>query len=326
MRIKNFLLLAILLASCSYLRAENGKLIGNLKFNKSWENRIFLSYIPTFEDMFSMSNQMIIAEAVIDSLGNFEFELGFIPEETRLFRLHIVKKGDAKTTLIIGGVDENHWFFIANRNSHINIKTVNSGAPFRNIQIYDAEENEDFQKVTDLVFTSDSIASVSGAAKRKFVEDRLFETLQLIADSSTHPLVSLYAIYNSDVDSNLDENKQFYSQYLDKWEGRSDPYYEAFRAKIPASIQSGNTIKYVFLAIVLLLIGFVIGRFSLSTNKRIKKLSVQERKVYELLRQGATNQEISDQYNIGLSTVKSHVSSILSKLNVKSRKEIMNLK
>jgi DNA-binding NarL/FixJ family response regulator len=40
---------------------------------------------------------------------------------------------------------------------------------------------------------------------------------------------------------------------------------------------------------------------------------------------GKSNKEISDELNIGLSTVKSHVNRIYSKLEIKSRKDILNL-
>jgi len=42
---------------------------GNLYFDDSWDSIIYLSYIPTYGDMYFMSNDMIIAETVIDSLG-----------------------------------------------------------------------------------------------------------------------------------------------------------------------------------------------------------------------------------------------------------------
>ncbi|CAN0606043.1 unnamed protein product, partial [Ectocarpus sp. 12 AP-2014] len=62
------------------------------------------------------------------------------------------------------------------------------------------------------------------------------------------------------------------------------------------------------------------------SSKLLKSLSIQERKIYSLLKEGKSNKEISEEYNIGVSTVKSHVSSIYTKLSVKSRKEIINFK
>jgi DNA-binding CsgD family transcriptional regulator len=41
--------------------------------------------------------------------------------------------------------------------------------------------------------------------------------------------------------------------------------------------------------------------------------------------EGKSNKEISDILLIGLSTVKSHVNSIYSKLGINSRKDVLNL-
>ena len=69
-------------------------------------------------------------------------------------------------------------------------------------------------------------------------------------------------------------------------------------------------------------LAFIIYRKK-ETVSSIAELSVQERKIYKLLEEGLSNKEISEAHNIGVNTVKSHVSSILSKLKMKSRKEIM---
>ena len=74
-----------------------------------------------------------------------------------------------------------------------------------------------------------------------------------------------------------------------------------------------------------MILGFGLGKWGAAKNRRLKTLSVQERKIFEMLKQGATNKEISEAFNIGISTVKTHVSSILTKLNMKSRKEVMDL-
>lgn len=50
-----------------------------------------------------------------------------------------------------------------------------------------------------------------------------------------------------------------------------------------------------------------------------ESLTRRERQVLDLIASGLTNQEIADQLLVGLSTVKSHVSNILSKLQVPTR-------
>ena len=56
-------------------------------------------------------------------------------------------------------------------------------------------------------------------------------------------------------------------------------------------------------------------------QKRIDELGISKREyeVLELINQGYSNQEISNQLFISESTVKSHVSRLLTKLNAKRR-------
>lgn len=54
-------------------------------------------------------------------------------------------------------------------------------------------------------------------------------------------------------------------------------------------------------------------------------LSEREREVLELMAEGLNNQQIADRLVVSLSTAKSHVSSILSKLGVSSRTEAVSM-
>lgn len=56
--------------------------------------------------------------------------------------------------------------------------------------------------------------------------------------------------------------------------------------------------------------------------KNVSKLTQRELEVQSLLEQGLSNQEIAKQLNISVSTVKAHITSLLDKLNAKSRLEL----
>tara|TARA_R110000796_G_scaffold41772_4_gene103497 strand:+ start:80103 stop:81104 length:1002 start_codon:yes stop_codon:yes gene_type:complete len=305
---------------------NKGILNGIIKIDTTWAPKVYLSYLPTFSEIYSMSSDMIIAESKIDNFGHFEFKLNFLPQEDKLYRLHISKKSDSKTSLIIGGVNENYLLLIANKNSKITLTAKSFNPPFKDVIFNTSKSNSSFQKITNLVYKKDSIASKSGAYKRKFIEDGLNEELLNIADSSTNSLLSLYAIYKTDFQSNYIYNKKFYKSYLKKSSNFDNSYFIDFRKKIPLKESKNNSVNNILLYIILIIIGFIIGKYGSQKNKRIKKLSVQERKIFDLLKNGATNKEISEEFNIGISTAKTHVSSILTKLNIKSRKEIMDLK
>lgn len=52
-------------------------------------------------------------------------------------------------------------------------------------------------------------------------------------------------------------------------------------------------------------------------------LSIWERRIFQMISKEKSNKEISEELHIEVSTVKSHVSSIYSKLGVRSRKELI---
>lgn len=301
-------------------------LYGQLNLDASWDRTIHLSYIPTFEDRYAMSQDMIIAEAAIDSLGCFRLDLGFLPDRDQLYRLHLVKRGNFPTTLTIGGQHENHLFLLANGREDIHLQATSGSPPFGTVTYPDTSLQARFQEVTDLVNQTEAEAAQSMAAKRQFMEQRLQEQLRTIGDTTSHPLISLYAIYLSQFESNHTDYRDFYQAYRQKWKDEDSAYFTAFRQKLPARINYLRIGGFVLGGIALIGLGFVLGRNRTPTNNPgLRDLTVQERKIYGLLRQGATNQEISEACHIGISTVKSHVSSIYRKLNVKSRKDILNL-
>ena len=321
-----FVFLHLLLALPGITNANNtAKISGTLIIDDTWDSEIYLSHIPTFDDMNLMSNEMIIAKATIDSIGYFEFDINFLPIDKNIYRLHIVKKGNPAAMLVIGGKDENHLFIIANRFSDIKITSIFSYPPFKNVVFKNSRENVYFQEIKDLVFKADSVSSESGAAKRNLIKKNLENELLQIADTSNTFLVSLYAIYCSNYQSNVASNISFYKAYLKKWKNIKSPYYKSFRQKIPTKT---NFSKYLVLIIIctVLFVVYVLYKNKNSKFNKLKKLSIQERNIFEMLQKGASNQDISNEFNIGISTVKSHVSSIYSKLSIKSRKEIINFK
>lgn len=62
-----------------------------------------------------MSYDMIIPETEIDSLNNFKFKLNNLSKTDRFYRLHVSKRESPRTSLIIGGPDQNFLFVIAKK-------------------------------------------------------------------------------------------------------------------------------------------------------------------------------------------------------------------
>lgn len=157
-----------------------------------------------------MSNSMIISEADIDSLNNFVFDLSNFSEEDKIYRLHIAKTDSPNASLIIGGKEENFKFIIANKYSDFGIKRGNLKNTISDVVFSNSIKNNSIQYI-DLVLKSIDIIDYSNSQiKRSFILKAAREKLRLIADTSSHSLVSLYAIYKSNFKNNLISHKDYY--------------------------------------------------------------------------------------------------------------------
>lgn len=302
---------------------------GKLQLDSIWDPVVYLSHIGSFNELYTMSNEMIIAEASIDSLGNFSFMPDYLPEEDQLFRIHISKKGAPAASLIIGGAEENHLFIIANKSSRVILNNGTENGFMRSVSLDGYTPNKSLQEIDQIASYADSTHFNGSSMKREFVTKAIQEKLRFVADSASHPLVSLYALHKSGFESNYPVNQAFYEDYLDKWQDENSSYFSSFRAQLPVQ-RNPNVLYYVLIGLGFFILGFFLNQFlkyrSKQNKNQLESLSVQERKIYNLLKMGHSNKEISEEYSIGLSTVKSHVSSIYNKLNVKSRKEAMDFK
>ncbi|WP_353779455.1 LuxR C-terminal-related transcriptional regulator [Winogradskyella sp. 3972H.M.0a.05] len=323
-------LLSILLCFNSFSQSKSEPIInGKLQLDSIWEPVVYLSHIPTFNDMFTMSNEMIIAEAKIDTSGYFIFPTEALPNKDNLFRLHVSKKDAPSASLIIGGNEENHIFFIANSRSSVFIDNTGSVGLFDKYILNGYKPNDDLEAINEIIKLSEQSDTV--LLKKQFVEKTLNEQLRHIADTSSNAIVSLYALNNSKFETTYLSNQLFYENYLEKWKNEDSTYFRELRTKLPRQEKSSSTFWLIVFGLFFFILGFAINyyfskRKSKSNNSHLKSLSIQERKIFQLIQLGKSNKEISEEYNIGLSTVKSHVSNIYSKLNIKSRKEAMDIK
>lgn len=304
----------------------SASITGKLVTDASWSPTIYLSYIPTLEDRNRMSADMIIGSAEIDEEGCFSFDISYLPKENNLFRLHMVKHDDSPFSLIIGGKNENHMFLIANGSSTIYIENDSADSLFEGVKFTHSDENLLLSEINSIKHAYDSTQMVESPSKRQLMEVALDSELRLIADTCPDALVGLYAIYSSHFEENYSENKRYYKRYLKKWRKTDSSYFEAFREKV-----SPRKLSPILGAVLLLIAAFVLIYFFSRKKSETKpallsSLSVQERKVFAYLQEGMSNQQISDECNIGISTVKTHVRNVYSKLEISSRKEAMDFK
>jgi DNA-binding CsgD family transcriptional regulator len=323
------LFLVILLLSINHNLHSQPGISGKIRIDTTiWAPVVYLSWIADFDDLNTMSNEMIIEKSAIDNSGQFYFDTRYFPDKDNLFRIHISKKNDPAASLIIGGKDENHFFIIANKKSSVTIMDTCKSEFVKGIIIEGYYPNQLLRQIDELSGYLDTTSFTGSQVKVELIRSAIFDKLRSYADTCSNPLVGLYALHKSKFEKNYPVNQQFYRNFLTKWKHERSSYFIEFRKKIPQSDSYGARFPWLISGIFLI-IGFVacFTYFKLSKKDQnpLRDLSVQERKIFALIMEGKSNKEISDILIIGLSTVKSHVNNIYSKLGINSRKDALNL-
>jgi DNA-binding CsgD family transcriptional regulator len=309
------------------LRSQSG-ISGHIIIDTTiWKPEVYMSIISNFSDMYSMSNEIIVEKANIDPSGKFTFNIQYLPDNDNLYRLHFSKKTDPPASLIIGGKDENHFFLIANNHSTVQIIDTIDSEFIKGISIKGYYPNQILQQVDAIATYLDSTKFNGSIIKISLIRSSVFEKLRQVADTCSNPLVSLYALYKSKFEQNYPTNQQYYKNFLSKWRKEQSSYFVEFRKEIPSS---GN--KKILSYLIMCCTVFVLGYLTSLRVTKLKRnpnpiadLSLQQRKIFALLIEGKSNKEISELLSIELSTVKTHINRIYSKLGLNSRKDIANL-
>jgi DNA-binding CsgD family transcriptional regulator len=306
----------------------NGKIV----MDSTWQKVAYLSLLPSFDDMYTLNKDFVVAEAKLSTDGTFTFNTEFLPKHDALYRVHFVKKGDPVATLIMGGQHENHFFFVGSRSDSIQMLLNSVKKSISETKILGFGVNYVIAQINNYKKAFYEINGENTALKAQLLDLAYQEQLKQIADSTQYLMAGLYAIYQGNVanSQNTDINKAF----IEKWQGNESPYFKEFGQKMKLPASTNYNMLWISIALI---IGLSIGTGlsalwfknkseTIQINDKeslLNELSVQEKKVHRLLENGLSNKEISNELNIGVNTVKSHVSSVLNKLKVKSRKELM---
>lgn len=313
---------------------------GKIQLKPGWEPVIYLSVISSFDDLNTASYDFLIYQVEVDSMGNFEFKDIELEKDDRLYRLHLCKTGDPVSTIMIGGKEENYIHFIMNGESGITLETGNGSSVFSHAVINGHPANKELRDLFSLKKKMRSPPEVPSQQNREFRRKQVLNSLINQVKSSQNPIIRLMAAHLIGRSFDATEHIDLYSELKHSLEenGYESPYFDAYQAEFSfyQYHKNGNSKSktdliwlIIPLAAFLLIAVFIISRYAKRWNKQIassadreKLLSIQEKKVYQLLRLGKSNKEISTDLNIEVSTVKSHIHNIFSKLDIRSRKEL----
>lgn len=321
------------------LQSSAASIQGDITLDENWEALVYLSAINSFADLNTASYEFLIAEARLDSLGHFEIGEVNLPAGDRIYRLHICKKNDPISTIIIGGNDENFIHFIMNMQSQIQVTTNTMKPAFQYSIVSGHQANKQFGLLVHLQKDLLMPPHLPSEQNRAFLREQVLGTFSALADTSSYSIIRLMALYL--INQSFEPPIELMEKTRDEMDtsDTSSPYYQSFINQLgyltyqsgPSQASLFNRLKWI--AIFMTLLFIAAGIWWRSRPKKVRasnpspellQLSVQEKRVFEMLREGASNKDISAALNIEVSTVKSHVYKIFSRLGVKSRKEILN--
>lgn len=318
-----------------------------------WNNTVYLSVVEDYRKLNGLYNEQIIAKAIADSSGFFEFSGNILDEANRIYRIHVDKCSETEQ-------DINHFnghckdskalIFIANNNDILELPFSFDNQIFCDIKSTNAKANA-IAKIdslkADMRFAYSEFRS---EANRKLNNRKWFKTLQDFGKNLDEPLAELYIYsYLSDRTSDLhsyyiEDLKQ--NRYYNDLKTRLDRTYpnSSYAKQYSSELASDQFILssftkqkptnwlillFIILGVSLFLNGifiFNIWKQKLQKTANLReRLSKQEVIVLEHILQNKSNKAIAEALFLSVSTIKTHTNNIYKKLEVQSRDEVKSL-
>ncbi|MFK8008465.1 MAG: response regulator transcription factor [Saprospiraceae bacterium] len=326
---------------------------GQVNINENWQPKIYMAAVNKLSDYYRTSPDMIIKSAEIDANGKFEIKGDNLPDEKRFYRLYVMKKqnSDFDACLYVGGDDLNFVHILLENGENVEINAnLTKTAPFEEYQIIGQKENHLMQSLSNIVYPRFYFHRIEFPTELKFSEDKLHTDLKKFADTCSSTLVALAAINNTDFDEYYDQNPALYQDF--KTRLKSDlpksiytknydlkvKYYANEETLLP------NWAKLLLAFLSLSLMGLLIklnqfkNRIHILENQNIVPIKIdipkpsidelltqKEKEILQLISQGKSNKEIANTLFVELSTVKTHINKIYSKIGASNRKEAQSL-
>lgn len=306
---------------------------------------IYLSLLRFNEENAIYPEQVLISTQA-DSTGYFEITGKLLPDENKLYRIHAnTRESEPLLEFIETGKNKNHLNFIFSNNDTLFFSKGKSiwFSDAQNTNLEDKEWRKAISyelKLLEEYSKAKNTDAIEEAEKKFLIEYKSF-----CSDSLNGSLVKLMGFAHLRLNINLSQDfksdPDFYNNLLNQinedYSGAS--YYIQYQAGISKLSASNIKEKYTFhkrlnyiLGVIILLLLLSLSYLLLKLkdtrkqeiNTELYTLTSQEGKVAKLICEGKSNKEIAAQLFVSLSTVKSHIGNINSKLNVTSRSQVVD--
>jgi len=333
---------------------------GTIKNLTCFYPKVYLAVLNKIDGMYTASYQDVIASANMDSSGNFIITGNELPDEQRFYRLYVTP--DARmTNAIFTGRKSNYILLALDNKTDVTINCENFCTPFFTYAVSNSPGNEAMRAMQTILNTYNAINYDSlGATKKEFIKNKKYTELKQFADTTRNLLAGLWAVIEMDINTNYNKDATFFNSFISRFKKEAHaPLYATLLDEQLLLLQYKKGERQyhpplsLFIIISVLLICSVLLNIyfgskrsrtqvvalqpsqneppALGVNKEdgiralIESLTIKEREILSMIHEGLSNKEIADRLNVEVSTVKTHVSRIYQKTDIKNRKEVAGI-
>ena len=323
----------------------SGSVNGNFK-----DATAYLSIVNDCSKKNLFLTEDIIQESQINADLEFNFTGDFLATQNRIYKIHIdncnENVGDYKH-LLNHCEESKEIIFIANNKDVIHFPLNDLTQIFCDVE-YTNSNNIALSHID--VLQEDLLSNLQFSKsdlQRTNIYKKHFKVLQDFGKTFNEPLAELYTFYLYANDNSISKDfylkdlkkSTYYKELLYKLDEKypDTTYTNKYRNTLENSqyLTQGKKPPFKLIAFAvsfLLLLSLVFNYFQIRKKKKqaiveVKKidykkvLTTQEQKVFELMLDNP-NKEIANLLFVSISTIKTHINNIYSKLGISSRKEI----
>ncbi len=290
----------------------------NLEATEAAELKIYLTKLDIGQ-LQDLKYAKEIAWSPITENGSFSFDQKHISDKNAIYRLYVKRMEKAITDTIARSTA-----FILSSSDTILFNEAD--VPFGNYTNSNVADKEwqRMQEFEKQLLRSQLAESDEASQLKSFAKD----SLRIL-------MVKLIGVKELEekqlLDHDIAKNPDFYLALLSELKESDLPpdQYRFLEKKLAFLIQEDIQRKYAWSTTINYILGLIIlglGAVLIFRRKRkpvLPILSRQERNIQTLILEGKTNKEIANELFISLSTVKTHITNIYSKLKISNRRELV---
>jgi len=344
--VKTSRLLLFIVACLTYnFSYADYKVSGRVNLSEEWQPQIFLAAINKLDDYYNAYPDLIVDAANINPDGTFLLQGSTLPPEKKFYRIYLMKEQNSEfDACFYGGDDHNFIHVVLHNNMELLINSdATEIAPFGNYTIKGDHDNDMMQSLASLVYPTFYFHQIKFPSELRFSQEKFNRDLISFSDTCTSTMASLAAVINTDMDKYHQSNSAFYSafatrldndlrdnSYTQDYERKLRYYYSELKTK--SSWKEWSLILLSGICLFLIWQNMQLRKKPDLSNKQAElkqdpteQLTKKEKEILNLITEGKSNKEIASVLFVELSTVKTHINKIYSKLNISQRKEAIKI-